>query len=916
MTPLTVYRWELPEDRTDARRPRGASLAKLARIAGRSGREGREAAPTSDELAEIWPHIERVLSGEVRATKADLIDRLARKPPHTDDGRALAGVALALAELFGRGDGRAAIAVLANAVTDAETGRLARAVAARVYATAAFVHSLPDGRLFDLGKVHAFAGRAEALGLPAEDDDALHLARYAAVHAAMMIADPELLARAFDRLGRERPTSLILQFLHEECRGLELLVTGNTPAAVRAFEGLVESSADHPLIRVRAIGFLAIRRLDALAAPEQVLADVTMARALVQRAQIAHGWHETFLARASSEALLRLGRIDDARAELDALDAIDEETGFPSQAAVPARVRLDNVTGNVDDLRALLARLGRVTHPSLQAITLANRAFVEAMIAYLVEPIVAASQAFARAAVLARRWPFLDRDVTVTRVLVHVLAGETAAGDAALLHLGRIGEASTSAWLSSQILRLEATVHASRMDWARARPLLDAAAETLERGGDRPATAICRHMRDALADAFADPEREPGALATSRARLRELGIRAPAALAVGLELVRARPATARLTALQGVEALLVPFQRLSVRGASRAFLEREVVSVVQGLFRSEAWLDVVADGEEPDEGRRLGVIDDSAADFSDGAGRRLRITVKGLVSAEDRALLSLVAMHAALAMERASGRPEPFEDDVHASKDLPDFIAASPALRRLRGELTRLAPSHSTVIVTGESGSGKEVVARAVHALSDRKKGPFIAFNCAAVPRELFEGQLFGYRRGAFTGATENHPGVIRSATGGTLFLDEIGELPLELQPKLLRFLDSSEVFPLGETKPLKADVRVVTATNRDLAAMVRQGQFREDLYYRLQVVPIEVPPLRERPEDIVALARHFVRKLGQATGTRTVLAPDAIAKLTRHAWPGNVRELRNVIERALAFSPVPAALRAEHLAL
>ena len=347
------------------------------------------------------------------------------------------------------------------------------------------------------------------------------------------------------------------------------------------------------------------------------------------------------------------------------------------------------------------------------------------------------------------------------------------------------------------------------MNWPRARPLLDAAAETLERGGDRPATAVTRHIRDALADAFADPERESGALAASKARLDELGIRAPAALAIGLELVRARPMTARLTALHGLEALLVPFARLSVRGASRAFLERELVSVVGGLFRSEARLDVVADGEEPGDDHRLGVLDDSSAEFRDGAGLRLRITVQDLVSGEDRALISLVAMHAALAMERASGRPEPIKEDLHASKDVPDLIAASPALRRLRGELARLAPSRSTVIVTGESGSGKEVVARAVHALSDRKHGPFVAFNCAAVPRELFEGQLFGYRRGAFTGATENHPGVIRSAIGGTLFLYELGELPLK--PKLLHFLDSSEVFPLGEAKPMTADVRVVT---------------------------------------------------------------------------------------------------------
>jgi transcriptional regulator with GAF, ATPase, and Fis domain len=218
------------------------------------------------------------------------------------------------------------------------------------------------------------------------------------------------------------------------------------------------------------------------------------------------------------------------------------------------------------------------------------------------------------------------------------------------------------------------------------------------------------------------------------------------------------------------------------------------------------------------------------------------------------------------------------------------------------------------VIITGESGTGKEVIARAIHDLSTRAGKPYIAFNCAAVPRDLFEGQLFGYRKGAFTGAANDQPGVLRATDGGTVLLDEIGELPLDVQPKLLRFLENGEILPLGERKPVKLDVRVIAATFRDLDQLVRERLFREDLFYRLQVVPLRVPPLRERPDDVIALARHFVRLLTPAGHEPPVLAPDALAALNAHRWPGNVRELRNVIERSLAFEPMPPVLGAEHL--
>jgi two-component system nitrogen regulation response regulator GlnG len=208
------------------------------------------------------------------------------------------------------------------------------------------------------------------------------------------------------------------------------------------------------------------------------------------------------------------------------------------------------------------------------------------------------------------------------------------------------------------------------------------------------------------------------------------------------------------------------------------------------------------------------------------------------------------------------------------------------------------------VLVTGESGTGKELVARAIHQASARAEGPFVAVNAAAIPRELLESELFGHERGAFTGAVESRPGRFREARGGTLFLDEIGDMPLELQAKLLRVLQSGEVTSVGGRRPEHVDVRIVAATHRDLDAAVREGRFREDLLYRLRVVPIHIPPLRERPDDIGALAQHFVARYAEELGTGPrLLAPAALERLLAHPWPGNVRELENAVKRALVLS-------------
>jgi two-component system response regulator AtoC len=232
-------------------------------------------------------------------------------------------------------------------------------------------------------------------------------------------------------------------------------------------------------------------------------------------------------------------------------------------------------------------------------------------------------------------------------------------------------------------------------------------------------------------------------------------------------------------------------------------------------------------------------------------------------------------------------------------------VGTSEALRAVWRQLAKVAPQKTTVLVQGESGTGKELVARALHDLSPRAAAPFVAVNCGAIPGELLESELFGHVKGAFTDAVRAKKGLAAEADGGTLFLDEIGELPLPLQVKLLRFLQEEEVRPVGDTRAQRVDVRVVAATARDLAAAVKAGQFREDLYWRLAVVGVQLPPLRERPEDVEALAQHFLQRFASLRPdlAELRLSPEALQVLQAHRWPGNVRELRHALERAVVLA-------------
>ena len=292
----------------------------------------------------------------------------------------------------------------------------------------------------------------------------------------------------------------------------------------------------------------------------------------------------------------------------------------------------------------------------------------------------------------------------------------------------------------------------------------------------------------------------------------------------------------------------------------------------------------------------FGSIDEAVQAMKDGAHDFLQKPV------DSNHLLLLVER----ALEQARLRTENvlLREEWSRHYGFPRILGESETLKRAVGETQRVAQTEATVLLLGESGTGKELFARAVHHLSPRRDNPFVAINCAAIPETLIENELFGHERGAFTGATDRRQGKFELASGGTVFLDEVGELPLGVQGKLLRAIEEKVVDRIGGSAPVAVDVRVVAATNKDLKAAVDNGQFRGDLFFRLAVFPIEVPPLRDRGDDIILLAQHFAAEIGrELRGREAQLSPNAIDALQQHHWPGNVRELENAIERACILS-------------
>jgi formate hydrogenlyase transcriptional activator len=312
--------------------------------------------------------------------------------------------------------------------------------------------------------------------------------------------------------------------------------------------------------------------------------------------------------------------------------------------------------------------------------------------------------------------------------------------------------------------------------------------------------------------------------------------------------------------------------------------------------------------------RRLGTLvfackQPSAYDAADVSflqlvANQVAVAVENALAFQDieAAFREIAALKEQLAKEKAY-----LEEEVRTEHHFGEIIGESAALRRVLKQVETVAPTGATVLIGGETGTGKELIARALHDLSPCRERTFVKLNCAAIPTGLLESELFGHEKGAFTGAIAQKVGRFELAHRGTLFLDEVGDIPLELQPKLLRVLQEQEFERLGSTRTIRADVRLVAATNRDLARMVADGRFREDLYYRLNVFPLVLPPLRERRDDIPRLVRHFTQRFARRMGRQIETIPTAVMEALMHyPWPGNVRELQNVIERAVILSPGP----------
>ncbi len=954
VTPLTVYRWELPADAPEARRPRGRVAARLAELAAgpqpsaRSTSEGSQSPggpaahgePPLDpaEQTALLPLLERLSSGDLRRVESELLALMASGRLRTLAGRAMAAQALARIALLARADVCGAFAMLMPLLP--ELPRLPEAAQLELQVTAALVFSWPDGRLLDAGRANAYLAGAErllpGLGTP-ELRVLLLIARFT---LALLQEEPERVAEAIARATEleQALTSPVHRTLVHEARAHLALQAGRFAVAARSFQQVLDDGA-LALCRVRALGQLAAASIQDGRAPREALALVERARELERRERLQPGQHSIVLDDAAGAALGRLGRFADAAHVLEEAFDLAAEVGWTPAWPAMTLAHIHVCTGRADALRELGERLAAHQGVISASITRALGGVMKTT----ADLLGGTQDRAGLVGELERQveelegevgWHNLRGQLLLTTAMVASRAGTPDQAVRALRRADRHFERAPSIWAGALLRRSRGVALARQGRLHEARQLVESALGTLTLAEDVANATHARLMLARIGDALGEPGAREEA-AQHRDALRQLGY------VFGLDdldaLPRASTSPLRLLAAGAgvstsstLDQLVVPIQRLATRGMSPALIRRELVAVAAELNSGPAAKAAVCLEELDSAGRatpllRTGpeaVTATEWVELSDGAGRRLRLGAGGPgIAGEARGRLGALAAVAELALELAAlrgvaGNPAPtgMPFGVGDVPDIPGFISVSAPMRQLKADLVRLSRSRSTVIITGESGSGKEVIARAIHDLSTRASKPYIAFNCAAVPRDLFEGQLFGYRKGAFTGAATDHPGVLRAADGGTVLLDEIGELPLDVQPKLLRFLENGEILPLGERKPVKLDVRVIAATFRDLDQLVRERLFREDLYYRLQVVPLRVPPLRERPDDVIALARHFVRLLTPVGHQPPVLAPDALTALNEHRWPGNVRELRNVIERSLAFEPMPPVLGAEHL--
>ena len=534
----------------------------------------------------------------------------------------------------------------------------------------------------------------------------------------------------------------------------------------------------------------------------------------------------------------------------------------------------------------------------------------------------------------------------------HMLRGEVDESTALLARVSEEADATTTDLaISGESQRVHGLLALAREDAPLAVHHFGRCLSISEMLGDRYRTARAHYLLGRAYAASGQPERAREHMGLAVHTFSELGAK--------LDLARAEESIEELESQTPEEQHVeppAPAQLLTLRlaeaVASRELLLRELAAVIHQETRAariliaEAGEDrhtkvVVAHGYDTSESAAAAAALDRATDDEDreryAASQDARLVALRPMSAPPATLLiapralSMLPGGApfepllkvvelgmdvcALRARARTGVGPQAPDSLAGASLMPVFIHSSPAMTRLVEEVHKIRSSDVTVLITGESGTGKELVARAIHALSSRRGKVFIPFNCTAVPKELSEGYLFGYRRGAFTGAVSDSAGVIRTAASGTLFLDEIGDLPLDVQPKLLRFLQEGEIQPLGEQRPQKVDVRIIAATNTDLEGMVADGRFREDLYYRLNVIRLRVPPLRERRSEIPTIVNYYINHYSAKFGRRDIqITPQTLDLLMVGDWPGNVRQLTNEIQRIIARTEDGTIITPDHL--
>ncbi|MCC6524892.1 MAG: sigma 54-interacting transcriptional regulator [Polyangiaceae bacterium] len=805
VTPLTVYRWELPVDSAQARRPRGKVAARLVALAQgheptRPEKPGLDAA----EQRELLPLLERVASDELRRVENELVALMASGRLRTRAARALATQALARTVLFLRADTCGAFAAIAPLLS--ELPELPGFVELELHVTAAALFSWPDGRFFDAGKVHAHLALAERLLQSFGTPEARLLLAVVRAAVALAVGEAELLPGVLPQgaeVGQARAAPL-LRTLLLEAEGFVAVASGRRGAAARAFEEVAERGAI-AVSRVRALAELALLSIQDARAPHEALGLVERARVLALQARLQPGLHSLMLDNIEGSALVRLARFAEAERVLEnAIDLAAELRYAPAYSAlVLAQVYV--FTGRAEALGALGERLAAYDGPTAPGITRALGALLVTGsrmhgASHGGADLTAVFERQAEDFVREADWGDIRSDGLLAIASMTARAGTPERAERALRRAERHLERFPSIWATSVLRRAKGLLLVRQGRLSEGRQLIESALGTLTLAEDVGNAALARFELAAIDRALGEPG-APERIERCRAELERLGVVLDAVTDLQLsspgEAPAPRPAAGGVATPRAatVARLVVPLQRLAVRGMSSALIERELVTLV-----AEQLPGVAVELEEVDSaGRTTPLVRTGPAaggalvcvELGDGAGRRLRLGAGGpSVDSEARALLTALASVAELALElaalRSLGSQRASPSAAGQAGDLPEipgFISVSAPMRQLKADLVRLSRSRSTVIISGESGSGKEVLARAIHDLSTRARAPYVAFNCAAVPRDLFEGQLFGYRRGAFTGAAADQPGVLRAAEGGTVLLDEIGELPLDVQP-------------------------------------------------------------------------------------------------------------------------------------